>query len=230
MKTKICTKCGVEKDINMFGNNKKCEDGHRTECKKCKALVKHVWYEANKEALLIYSKNYNKINKEAIKISVTKNKKNRAETFRKYEQSHKEMRAEKHKIYINSNKENIAKSHDIWCKNNKGKCVSYTQNRRAQRKLVPSTLTNEQWESVKHYFKGTCAYCGKELPLAQEHFIPLSIGGEYTHNNIICACKNCNSSKNNKDFFEWYPKYKYYSEKREKFLLEFLGYNNSQLN
>ena len=60
--------------------------------------------------------------------------------------------------------------------------------------------------------------------LHQEHFIPLSKGGEYTHNNIIPACKSCNSSKQDTDFFEWYPTYEEYNEEREQFILEYLGY------
>lgn len=37
-------------------------------------------------------------------------------------------------------------------------------------------------------------------------------------------CISCNSSKRDKDFFEWYPTYKHYNQEREKFILEYLGY------
>ena len=100
------------------------------------------------------------------------------------------------------------------------------QKRRAAKKQLSNSLTTKQWNKIKEHFDNKCAYCGKELPLAQEHFIPLSDGGEYTHNNIIPACKSCNSSKKNKSFFDWYPKYKRYSKKREKNILKFLGYKN----
>ena len=62
------------------------------------------------------------------------------------------------------------------------------------------------------------------MPLEQEHFIPLSKGGGYSMGNIIPACRACNASKSDKDFFEWYPEYKYYSEERENKILDFLGY------
>jgi 5-methylcytosine-specific restriction endonuclease McrA len=89
---------------------------------------------------------------------------------------------------------------------------------------LPYTLTEEQWEEIKNYFDNRCAYCGKEKPLQQEHFIPVSKGGEYTHNNIIPACGDCNFKKLNHDFFEWYPKQKSYSELRERKILNYLGY------
>jgi 5-methylcytosine-specific restriction endonuclease McrA len=74
-------------------------------------------------------------------------------------------------------------------------------------------------------FDNKCAYCGKEKPLAQDHFVPLSKGGEYTNNNIICSCKSCNSSKSDKDFFEWYPEQLFYSKEREAKILKYLNYD-----
>lgn len=98
------------------------------------------------------------------------------------------------------------------------------QRRRSLKRKLETTLTLNQWENIKIHFNNKCCYCNRELPLEQEHFIALSVMGEYTINNIIPACKSCNASKSNKIFNEWYPKYKYYSKKREKIILSFLGY------
>ena len=49
-----------------------------------------------------------------------------------------------------------------------------------------------------------CAYCGEEKILHKDHFVPLSKGGEFTHNNVVPSCACCNVSKSNNDFFEWY--------------------------
>ncbi len=116
-----------------------------------------------------------------------------------------------------------------------------TQKRRARKKELLNTLTVKEWNMILKHFNKSCAYCGmtenehvkqKRQVLHQEHFIPLSKGGEYTVNNIIPACENCNSSKGAKDFFEWYPTYEHYDKKKEKFILEYLGYtaeNTQQL-
>ena len=105
------------------------------------------------------------------------------------------------------------------------------QIRKARLHNLPSTLTTIEWQSIKSTFNNRCVYCGEEKPLVQEHFIPLSKGGEYTSNNIIPSCSFCNGSKFNKDFFKWYPKFKYYSIKREQIILKYLNYknNNQQL-
>lgn len=103
------------------------------------------------------------------------------------------------------------------------------QKRKALKKSLPHNLTAEQWKAIKKEFNNQCCYCGKkDKKLTQEHFIPLTKGGEYTINNIIPACKSCNSSKNNKDFFDWYPKQPFYSKEREQKILDYLGYNEQQ--
>lgn len=101
--------------------------------------------------------------------------------------------------------------------------------RKAIKKNLLCNFTIEQWEKCKEYFNNRCAYCGAEMPLTQDHFIALSKGGEYTSNNIIPSCQRCNSSKSNKDFFEWYPKSKYYSKEKEEKILKYLHYNKNKI-
>jgi 5-methylcytosine-specific restriction endonuclease McrA len=113
-----------------------------------------------------------------------------------------------------------------WELNNKDKKQIRTQKRINKLKNVFHDFNCKDWEKIKQVFNYKCAYCGKEDKLAQEHFIPLSKGGEYTKNNIIPSCKSCNSSKGTKCFFDWYPTYEYYSKEREKFMLEYLNYKD----
>ena len=89
-------------------------------------------------------------------------------------------------------------------------------------------MTLKQWNYIKGKFNNKCAYCGEEKLLEQEHFIPVNKGGEYTSNNIIPACKHCNSSKQDSNFFEWYPKQDFYSKEREEFILNHLGYKEDK--
>jgi hypothetical protein len=57
-----------------------------------------------------------------------------------------------------------------------------------------------------------CVYCGATHSLSTDHIIPISRAGVDprivalldTADNCVCACKKCNSSKGNKDIFEWY--------------------------
>jgi 5-methylcytosine-specific restriction endonuclease McrA len=49
-----------------------------------------------------------------------------------------------------------------------------------------------------------CAYCGSERGLSWEHIIPLSLGGPDDIDNLVLACRGCNSSKGDRDPYAWY--------------------------
>lgn len=106
------------------------------------------------------------------------------------------------------------------------------QKREARKKQLPRTLTKAQWEECKNHFRDNqkilhCAYCNKTIKHASlEHFIPLSRGGWLVKNNVLPVCINCNSSKNDRDFFDWYPTKSFYSPEREKKILDYLGYKD----
>ena len=54
---------------------------------------------------------------------------------------------------------------------------------------------------------GYCYYCECEIPTKDrtaDHIIPRIKGGDDTMDNLLIACKHCNSSKGSLDLFEWY--------------------------
>ena len=88
---------------------------------------------------------------------------------------------------------------------------------------LEATFTAEQWELAQIEFGKRCVYCGREMKLSQDHVIPLNSGGTYTKDNIVPACKRCNSSKAARPFLEWYRAQPFYNEEREKHVLEYIG-------
>lgn len=80
------------------------------------------------------------------------------------------------------------------------------QRRRARRASAPvNDFTLDQWMEIRAEQAGCCFYCGRDdLPLTQEHKIPLIRGGNHTKDNIVGACQPCNSKKGTKtaDEFE----------------------------
>jgi 5-methylcytosine-specific restriction endonuclease McrA len=202
LENKICIKCGVEypKTKEYFYPHKVCKDGFRGECKKCAKQYALKNKEKISERMLLYREEHRDQLRERYK-----------EYNKKYMQEHKEQAYERSAKYQHSHKEQYR---------------TYCNCRRAKKMQLLNTLTKEQWELIKKKFNNQCAYCGKELPLQQEHFVPLSKGGEFTQNNIIPACGGCNQRKHNSDFFEWYPEQKFYSKVREHKILSFLHYDN----
>lgn len=51
-----------------------------------------------------------------------------------------------------------------------------------------------------------CVYCGTEPPpkLTADHLIPKHRGGLDSADNLVWACRSCNSSKHSQDLLEWY--------------------------
>lgn len=124
------------------------------------------------------------------------------------------------KEYVSKNKEKLK----AYRANNRTMFAMNQQRRDARKKDLPNNYTVEQWETCKQHFDNECCYCGKELQLTQDHFIPLSKGGEYTQNNIVPCCLSCNCSKHDKDFLKWYKQQSFYSKKREKKIVDYLNY------
>lgn len=222
METRVCIKCGKEFPLTVeyFYIAKASKSGFHGDCKKCTAEYKRQYAQDNKEYLAKKMKQYYIDNKEKHDIN-----------GKIYYKEHEEYRKRHNAVakkYQAGNKEKFTAYQKRYRMEHSEEYRIHCQMRRVKISKLPSTLTAEQWEGVKEHFNHKCAYCGKELSLAQEHFVPLSEGGEYALGNILPSCKSCNSSKNNKNFFKWYPGYMDYSVKREKAILAFLNYDGNK--
>lgn len=68
---------------------------------------------------------------------------------------------------------------------------------------VEHDLTVEQWASLRAAWGG-CAYCGStDGPFQKDCVLALSRGGRYTLDNIVPACRSCNTSKCNHEVTGW---------------------------
>ena len=207
-----------QRDREYYHKNKESQKGHYKK-----------YYEKNKEILNEKKKEYRKNNPEKIKEYTKKyyseNQKTLQEKSLKYYYDNKEKENKKSLKYYYNHQERLQANHRVWTKLNPDKVKLHHQKRAALKKSLPATLTEKQWNKIKEHFQGQCCYCGKESDeLQQEHYVPLSKGGEYTKNNILPACKSCNTSKKDKSFNIWYKSYKHYSKEREQKILKFLGY------
>lgn len=230
-----CNTCNTEREINadsLRSDNIKCK-----KCSDNKKINNKQYYELNKDRIKQYNEWFNENNKEKRKECNKKYYDKNKEMLNEYSKQWKKDNKNYEKQYYEDNKEKLREYRRNWFSINKerykGQRRISKQKRRAKLKNLPATLTIEQWKQTKENFNNQCAYCGKQLKnLTQDHFIPLSKDGPYTADNIIPACRSCNTSKNNKDFFEWYPKKEFYNEEREQKILEHLKYitqNNQQL-
>jgi len=91
-------------------------------------------------------------------------------------------------------------------------------------KTTACNLTEKQWREALLFFDFKCAYCGNtSTELHQEHVVPVVKGGGYTANNIVPACRSCNSYKRDQWLEVWYDAQTFYSKDRYFRILLFLG-------
>lgn len=241
-KTKVCTKCGQEKPATeeYFNKGERGLYGLRSDCRECRNIYKkkqHIkmdaiervqrkqYYADNRERELASVKQWRIDNPEKVKA---RNDKWRADNPEQHKENHKKWalaNMEHLRQYRKENFEHHKKVSQIWSAKNKDRTNTKEQKRRSLKRQLPSTLTTEQWGNMKQHFNNSCAYCGEEKPLEQEHFFPLIKGGEYAVSNIIPSCGSCNRSKGPKDFFIWYKSQPQYSRERELKILKYLGYD-----
>jgi len=76
--------------------------------------------------------------------------------------------------------------------------------RRARKRGAKGSFTLEEWQAKLKEYHYRCAYCGKTQAqhiretgqkLHKDHIIPLKMGGTNYIDNIVPACRSCNSRK-----------------------------------
>lgn len=175
---KTCCLCKNSKNESDFYLNLKRLDGLSPRCKTCHS--------------------------ECMKKSRTKHKEKIVLANKKYREENKELRKDQLKRYYISHKDKVLSSGKRWASNNKDKVQIKTARYRSKKKNLASTLTEKEWVFAIDYFENKCVYCDKTVKtFHQEHFIPVSSGGEYSRSNILPSCGSCNSSKSNTEAFKW---------------------------
>jgi 5-methylcytosine-specific restriction endonuclease McrA len=61
-------------------------------------------------------------------------------------------------------------------------------------------------ERLKMSLPQTCCYCGSNERLSIDHMIPQNRGGLDIGENMVWACRPCNSSKSATDMLEWFKR------------------------
>lgn len=75
--------------------------------------------------------------------------------------------------------------------------------RKVRMARVTHDLTDAQWVTLKETWGG-CAYCGAtDRALQRDCVLPISRGGRYTIDNVVPACRSCNTSKCNDEVTGW---------------------------
>jgi 5-methylcytosine-specific restriction endonuclease McrA len=188
---KKCTKCHAEypRSREYFYKNAQHKDGLGSNCKLCHNKITQQYHADNIEKANEQSRQYYRDN--------TAKEKARK---RKYYLSNKAKVRAICRSWEERNPERSRAIHNAWKRNNPDKANLKTQKRKARLRSLPATLTATDWENIKASYNYSCAYCGKawyeiDGVLHQDHVVPVKQGGGFVAENIVPACKVCNSKK-----------------------------------
>lgn len=98
--------------------------------------------------------------------------------------------------YYKKHKEKILEQQRVYRDTDEGRRVRIKAGRRRMRRLEGTgVLTNQEWALIQVAWNHSCAYCGAQGPLTQDHRVPVSRGGAHCANNVVPACPLCNAEK-----------------------------------
>jgi 5-methylcytosine-specific restriction endonuclease McrA len=85
----------------------------------------------------------------------------------------------------------------------RSRSARYARKRKKRMGKVEHDLTDAQWTALQAAWKG-CAYCGVVgAALQRDCVLAISRGGRYTLDNVVPACRSCNTSKCNEEVTTW---------------------------
>jgi len=77
--------------------------------------------------------------------------------------------------------------------------------------LTPKLAKKRYRNSIYEAWNHQCAYC-KADATSLDHIIPRFKSGSSNRNNLVPACRSCNSNKASHKMEEWYCKQEFYDE------------------
>lgn len=131
--TKICSSCGVEKELSEFSKRIRAKDGLVCSCKECRKIYARKYYINNSEKVKIKTREYNKNNK----VKIADSKRNYRKTHRievnikksEFYYNNKDKISIKLREYYNLNRETILFRNNEYNKKNRSKIAEYNNKR-----------------------------------------------------------------------------------------------------
>jgi 5-methylcytosine-specific restriction endonuclease McrA len=186
---KRCTRCEKKRDESEFYLDRGKPRGI---CKPCIRSARSKHYQEHREESIAASLQYGKTRRGAAKrkawLAARAKTDKQIEYTREWAKTPKGQQARRGRV-------------NKFAKTPKGNAANKRRHARRRSVLanVVATLTAEQWSTILADHNFRCAYCkkpfSKELPATQDHVTPLSKCGHHTADNVVPACKPCNSRK-----------------------------------
>lgn len=155
---------------------------------------RRTYYQANKERILEQNREWVERNRDAVAETQRQGYLANREERLAYAVARAKADPEKRREYVrnwyHSDKQASAQRQAVY--------------RNKRRAAMTGDLSTKEWQDILEEFDHRCAYCQVQgQTLTMEHMTPVSRGGRHDRNNVVPACKSCNSSKKDKTIFEF---------------------------
>jgi 5-methylcytosine-specific restriction endonuclease McrA len=226
---KCCSVCKETKLAAAFSRARREKDGLKSNCKGCAKAQRRSWYVRNAEREKQKAEEWQRANPEKKKLIAKKtyyknhasrkarliaayrvNKGKISRQQRERYNSDPEFRQNKMaraKQYYKRSKPKIAEYKKKLQREQPEKLQAWANSARIKRAAASGKCTADEWQEILEYFNYHCAYCLQHESmvgrLSMDHMTPITRGGDNSPDNIVPACKPCNSSKYNLTVLEY---------------------------
>lgn len=172
---------------------KRDAERHREFRKKNKphmAALRKARYAKNRDKILAQIAKYDATHKARRKAYDAQRGDYNRKKCRRYNAVNRETRREYNKRYVKTKAGRLSR-------------LNSRHRRRACEKASPNPPTSKEMDALRESVK-ECFYCRSvHAKLTFDHFFPLSRGGGHSLQNIVMACRSCNSRKRDRDPHEF---------------------------
>lgn len=197
---KVCTRCEDWKRLTEYARRSRNGDGLSCHCKDCRSELRRQYrlghaeminqrsrryYQENRETILREKQLYRDTNREAVRAY-----------HRQWVEENKERYREKIREYYLRNKQKIKRRVLEWQKAHPEKKREQAMRRRARK--AGCVVKAVDIQAIYERDGNCCVYCGRAEDPTIDHVEPLAKGGAHHRDNLVVACKKCNSEKNTK--------------------------------
>lgn len=192
MKKAYCAECGRERPHYAHGL--------------CKQCYMRQWRKTHRVAKTAYDRDYREAHRgEMAAYMHAYNEARRAERvayMREYRKSHRVEAAAYKRKYYKAHRIEIAAYSREWKQANADK--HREAERRRQARKHGATIGPVDEVAIYKRDGHACMYCGTTHgPLAIDHIVALNNHGPHCEDNLVVACRRCNSSKGTKPLEDW---------------------------
>ena len=126
---------------------------------------------------------------------IRRNPEKAREAMRRWRQRHPEKHNAQGRDYYARHKQRLAPYFATYIRTHRELRQAIRARRRSRELSAEGNHTSEQWLALLQTYGYRCTYCGADGPLEPDHRVPLARGGTNYIENIVPACRRCNTRK-----------------------------------